>query len=88
MDINLTAATDAELLELARNVRAERLSRHEAKCKCELSRFRSGDTVAFHDRIGRRVIGAVLRVNKKTVTVRDENGGRWRVPPTMLEICT
>jgi len=44
-----------------------------------------GSKVQFQDKLGRTIIGAVTKINSKTVQVRaDGNFATWRVTPSLL----
>lgn len=43
-----------------------------------------GDTVRFQGRDGRKVVGTVEKVNRKTVIVNEAGHGRWRVTASLL----
>ena len=45
-----------------------------------------GDTVSFTGRGGKTVTGTVTKINRKTVVVREQGYGQWRVPASMLTI--
>jgi len=45
-----------------------------------------GDTVSFTGRGGKTVSGTVTKINPKTVVVREQGYGQWRVPASMLTI--
>lgn len=55
--------------------------------KTNAREFRAGDVVGF-DRGPRRggwIEGTVLKVNRKTISVRANDGRMWRVSPNILE---
>jgi hypothetical protein len=43
------------------------------------------ERVFFIDDMGNRINGAVIRLNKKTITIKAENGMEWRVSPEFLK---
>jgi len=43
------------------------------------------ENVYFFDESGNRVDGTVIRLNKKTVTIKTESGMEWRVSPHFLK---
>ncbi len=58
----------------------------ETAARVEQTRvFRVGDRVAFDGRDG-LVVGEVVRVNKKTLTVHAEDGTGYRVPPSLVRL--
>lgn len=47
--------------------------------------FGVGSKVQFQDKMGRTIVGAVTKINAKTVQVRaDDNFATWRVTPSLL----
>lgn len=53
----------------------------EMQARARLAGFSVGEYVSFHRRHF-EVIGPVVRVNRRTLTIRDEELGRcWRVAP-------
>ena len=56
--------------------------RHESICK-----FGIGDKVKFHNsRTRQDVFGAIMKINRKNIIVREEGEFRqWRVPAEMLQ---
>lgn len=44
-----------------------------------------GDTVEFDAR-GRTVTGTVTKINRKTVVVREQGYGQWRVTASLLRV--
>ncbi len=47
--------------------------------------FDVGDRVSFQPDCGHEVIGTVVRLNRKTVTVVSTEGASWRVAPTFIK---
>jgi hypothetical protein len=43
------------------------------------------EKVFFIDDRGNRINGTVIRLNKKTITIKAENGMEWRVSPEFLK---
>ena len=43
-----------------------------------------GDTVTFTGRQGRKVVGTVEKINRKTVVVNSPSQGKWKVTASML----
>ena len=52
------------------------------KTRAHLDRFEVGDQVSFPSE-GHQIKGVVIRVNKKTVSIKT-NEGSWRIPPRFL----
>ena len=49
-----------------------------------MAQFNLGDTVFFTPECGHVVVGTVVRLNKKSVTVASKDGHQWRVAPGFL----
>ena len=47
--------------------------------------FLAGDRVQFRSRNGNVLTGTVEYPNDKTVTIKAEDGRKWRVSPSLLE---
>jgi len=54
-----------------------------AKQLQSLSKFSIADKVYFqhHDK---RINGTIIRINRRTATIMDENNNRWNVSPVLL----
>jgi hypothetical protein len=46
--------------------------------------FKVGERVSFDSDDGRRIIGMLVRYNKKTVSLVTDDGHRWNVSPNLL----
>jgi hypothetical protein len=57
----------------------------QAKSTVLMARFGVGDRVAFETTAGQKKTGVIFRLNKKTASVRTDDGGRWNVHPGFLE---
>lgn len=76
--------SEADLLYLNRMV-VERLNLlAQAKSTMQLAQFTEGDRVSFTDNDGSAKTGTILRLNKKTVSLRTDDGHLWKVSPTFL----
>lgn len=56
----------------------------QAKSTVELAQFTEGDRVHFTATDGSVKHGIVLRLNKKTASVRTNEGQSWKVSPGLL----
>jgi hypothetical protein len=56
----------------------------QARSTVLMSRFNTGDRVAFQTPSGEHKRGVVLRLHKKTVAVQTDDGHRWNVSPAFL----
>lgn len=54
------------------------------KAQSELQQFRVGNQVQFMTREGELIIGIIIRLNKKTVSLVTEEGSQWKVSPALL----
>jgi len=75
---------EEDLLYLNRMV-VERLNLlAQAKSSVELAQFAEGDRVQFTASDGLVKHGVVLRLNKKTASVRTDEDQKWKVSPGLL----
>jgi hypothetical protein len=54
------------------------------KAQSQLQHFRVGNQVQFTSSAGDLVIGTIVRINKKTISLVTEAGARWKVSPGLL----
>ncbi|MBI4678144.1 MAG: hypothetical protein HY748_11230 [Elusimicrobia bacterium] len=82
MSIDIEKLSLEELLDLNRRIvrRIEYL--HGLKTRAHLDRFEVGDRVSFQSD-GRAVEGLVVRVNRKTLSVRTGDS-HWTIPPKFV----
>lgn len=52
----------------------------------DMMQFRLGDVVRFTNNDGQEVIGVLIRLNRKSVSVHTEAGSRWTVSPQFLTL--
>jgi hypothetical protein len=50
-----------------------------------MSRFNIGEKVRFTDHDGNIKIGIILKLNKKTASIKTEDGQYWNVAPALLK---
>lgn len=85
MNIDLTTLTEDELIELNHRV-VERIKLvRQGRCHQTMARFNVGDRVSFQPECGHEVVGTIVRLNLKSVTVVNTEGHQWRVSPTLLK---
>lgn len=85
MDIDLTRLTEAELVALNHRV-VERIKvLRQRRYHESIAAFVVGDRVSFRPDCGHEVVGTVVRLNRKSVTVVGAHGEEWRVAPTFLK---
>lgn len=56
----------------------------QARSTVEMARFSVGQRVSFPDHDGQTLEGAILRLNKKTVSIVTDGGQRWNVSPALV----
>jgi hypothetical protein len=84
MAIDIDQLTEAELMDLNRRI-VERLRfLHQMRAHATMLQFSIGDRVTFETNDGQTVVGALVRYNKKTVSVVTDDGHRWNVAPHFL----
>jgi hypothetical protein len=85
MDIDLTRYTERELVELNHRIVERIKALRQGRCRESMAEFSVGDRVSFHPDCGHEVIGTVVRLNRKSVTVVSADGAQWRVAPTFIK---
>lgn len=73
-----------ELITLNRAIVARIKEINAIKAQSELQRFRVGNQVQFMSSEGELVIGTIVRINKKTISLVTPEGVRWKVSPSLL----
>lgn len=56
----------------------------QAKSTAQLAQFAEGDRVHFTTNDGSLIQGVVVRLNRKTVSLRSDDGLNWKVSPVLL----
>lgn len=75
---------EEDLLYLNRMV-IERLNLlAQAKSTVQLAQFAEGDRVHFSTPDGTQKHGVIVRLNKKTASLRTDDGQNWKVSPGLL----
>jgi len=57
---------------------------HKAGKFVALSKFAVGENVSFFSKLGEPIVGAIIRLNQKTVSIIDSDGTQWNVSPELL----
>ena len=84
MIIDIDKLTEEELIELNHRI-VERLKFLEMyHTHQEMMEFSPGDQVSFEPRGHKKMIGTLVKFNKKTVTVITATGQKWNVSPHLL----
>lgn len=55
----------------------------QAKSTHHMARFNIGDRIGFRTHDGKK-IGVIIRLNKKTASIRTDDGADWNVSPVYL----
>ena len=55
----------------------------QAKSTHQMAQFNIGDRVGFRTQNGKKT-GIIVRLNKKTASIRTDDGGDWNVSPLFL----
>lgn len=83
MPIDIDGLSFEELLELNQRVVARLKMLESMQAHLEMMRFTPGQRVSFAHQ-GGRLMGTVVKYNRKTVTVVTDNGQSWNAPPHLL----
>jgi hypothetical protein len=86
-DIDLSGYTEAELVELNHRVVERIRILRQARVRATMTEFKLGDRVSFQPECGHEVVGTIVRLNRKSVTVATAEGVQWRVAPVLLRRC-
>lgn len=82
--IDLEKFSYEELIELNRRI-VERIKQMRTmRDAYNMMEFTKGDTVSFVSN-GQTLIGRIVRLNKKTVSVDCKDGSQWKVSPSFLK---
>lgn len=85
MDLDLTQLTEDELIALNHRI-VERIKfLRQNRYRQTLAQFSVGDRVSFQPECGHEVVGTIVRLNRKSVTVVNSEGHQWRVSPTFVK---
>ena len=83
MPIDIDGLSFEELLELNQRVVARLKMLESMQTHIEMMRFNPGQRVSFAHG-GGRLMGILVKYNRKTVTVVSDNGQRWNISPHLL----
>ena len=83
MPIDIDGLTFEELLELNQRVVARLKMLESMQAHVEMMAFNIGARVSFEAQNG-RLLGTLVKYNRKTVTVVTDNGQRWNISPHLL----
>lgn len=83
-EIDLDRFTPEELMALNRRI-VERLKFLESmQAHRDMMAFNLGARVSFDSPHNGRLLGTLVKYNRKTVTVLTDNGQRWNISPHLL----
>lgn len=85
MNIDISTLSESQLHELNHKIVGRLQSLRQSRTYEQLAKFTPGERVWFENQEGRRVEGLVIRVNKKTVSVRENAAHQWNVSPCLLK---
>lgn len=85
MPIDIDGLSFEELLELNQRVVARLKMLESMQAHIEMMRFHPGQRVSFEHGSG-RLMGTLVKYNRKTVTVVTDNGQRWNISPHLLSL--
>ncbi len=77
-----------ELITLNHAIVARIKELNAIKAQSQLQQFRVGNQVQFMSSEGDLIIGTIVRLNKKTISLVTEAGARWKVSPGLLRKLT
>lgn len=81
----LVNSLDADQLHLLNEMICTRIDYlQSSEISREMANFRPGDHVSFVDKKGSKVLGRVFKLNRKTVGIIGDSGGKWNVSPGLL----
>jgi hypothetical protein len=84
MKIDIDRLSEAELIDLNNRI-VERLKfLQSVSAHVEMMEFRIGERVSFEPPGRGRVVGTLVKYNRKTVTVLTPEGQKWNVSPHFL----
>jgi hypothetical protein len=80
----LNELNERQLIELNKLVVAKINLFGRARQLGAMTRFNAGDRVCFINN-GRKMFGYIERLNQKSVSLRCDDEGRWKISPSLLE---
>ena len=83
MPIDIDGLSFEQLLELNQRVVARLKIAHSMQAHVEMMAFNIGARVSFEAQNG-RLLGTLVKYNRKTVTVVTDTGQRWNISPPLL----
>ena len=84
MKIDIDRLTESELIDLNHRIVARLRMFAQLRAHTSMLEFKVGERVSFDTEDGRRIVGMLVRYNKKTVSLVTDDGHRWNVSPALL----
>jgi hypothetical protein len=84
MRIDIDRLTEPELIDLNHRIVARLRMFAQLRAHTSMLEFKVGERVSFDSDDGRRIVGMLVRYNKKTVSLVTDDGHRWNVSPALL----
>lgn len=82
--IDLTQMCEHQLIELNRKI-VERLRfLRDSRAHRQMLELAPGQKVSFSPEPGRKVVGTIIRLNRKSVSLVSTDGVQWRVVPALV----
>jgi hypothetical protein len=82
--IDIDQPTESELIDLNHRIVARLRMFAQLRAHTSMLGFKVGERVSFDSEGGRRIVGMLLRYNKRTVSLVTDDGHRWNVSPALL----
>lgn len=84
MKIDIDQLTESELVDLNHRIVARLRMFAQLRAHTSMLEFKVGERVSFDSEDGHRIVGMLVRYNKKTVSLVTDDGHRWNVSPALL----
>jgi hypothetical protein len=84
MKIDIDQLSESELIDLNHRIVARLRMFAQLRAHTSMLEFKVGERVSFDTEDGRRIVGMLVRYNKKTVSLVTDDGQRWNVSPALL----
>jgi hypothetical protein len=84
MKIDIDQLSESELIDLNHRIVARLRMFAQLRAHSSMLEFKVGERVSFDAEDGCRIVGMLVRYNKKTVSLVTDDGHRWNVSPALL----
>ena len=85
-DVDLSRLNEEELMELNHKIIQRLRFIRDTRSHHHILKFNVGDVVRFSPEPGRTIVGTIVRLNRKTVSMVTKEGCHWRVSPAYLSL--